>query len=235
MVCKHPPLPTKPGGPDNWIEATKPKGLPPMIDCVARAIYWDGKAKGPDGVSRAVRIATGKVEDWAQGRGGVKPDTIAKARAAVEILHAKQAQAKANNLTIPADEVVDLAMTKRKVMPRKDPLLSVDATVSRLRKRPELRNASDAELRRMAAARILRGQIRRKLGIADLKKLPKAQLQQLKNLGLVGSHRAPVGAVVSYTIQRGRRKGVTIQVRYGKSGRWSEVRPKAQTIPGAKR
>lgn len=109
MVCKHPPLPTKPGGPDNWIEATKPAGLPPMVDCVARAIYWSGKARGPAGVSRAVRIAMGKVEDWAQGRGGVKPDTIAKARASVTILRAKQAQAKANNLSIPADEVIDLA------------------------------------------------------------------------------------------------------------------------------
>lgn len=64
-----------------------------MMDCVARAIYWDGKIKD---VSRAVRIAIGKVEDWAAGKGNVTPQTRAKAAAAVAEWNRKRAAAKAS-------------------------------------------------------------------------------------------------------------------------------------------
>jgi hypothetical protein len=89
MACKHPPLPNKPG--HNWVE--QQGGLPEMMDCVARAIYWDGKIKD---VSRAVRIAIGKVEDWASGKGKVTPQTRAKAAAAVAEWNKKRAAAKAS-------------------------------------------------------------------------------------------------------------------------------------------
>jgi hypothetical protein len=89
MACKHPPLPNKPG--TNWVQ--QQGGLPEMMDCVARAIYWDGNIKD---VSRAVRIAIGKVEDWAAGKGKVTPETRAKAAAAVAEWNRKRAAAKAS-------------------------------------------------------------------------------------------------------------------------------------------
>lgn len=232
MACKHPPLPNKPG--DNWV--SKQGGLPEMIDCVARAIFHSGKSKGD--VSKAVQLAVGAVENWASGQGNVTPRTRAKAEAAVAEFKAKAAKSKAEtaakNLSNESDKHVDLAVRRRDIRTpgdAKDPLMNLGSAVARLRKRPEFKNASEKELHRIAAARILRRAIRRQLGITDLKKLPPAQLQQLKKLGLIGSSRASVGQTTSYTIQRGPRKGRTIQVRYGKSGHWTEVQPKAQTIP----
>jgi hypothetical protein len=90
MACNHPPLPNKPG--TNWVE--KQGGLPEMMDCVARAIYWS--PGGVRDVSRAVRIAVGKVEDWAAGKGNVTPQTRAKAAAAVAEWNRKRAAAKAS-------------------------------------------------------------------------------------------------------------------------------------------
>lgn len=89
MACKHPPLPNKPGK-KNWVE--EQGGLPEFMDCVARAIYWEGNVKD---VSRAVRIAIGKVEDWAAGKGNVSPETRAKAVAAVAKWNAMRARARA--------------------------------------------------------------------------------------------------------------------------------------------
>lgn len=89
MACKHPPLPSKPG--TNWVE--KHGGLPEMMDCVARAIYHEGGVKD---VSRAIRIAVGKVEDWASGKGDVTPKTRARAAAAVARWQAMRAAAKAD-------------------------------------------------------------------------------------------------------------------------------------------
>jgi hypothetical protein len=91
VACKHPPLPTKPGK-QNWVD--QQGGLPEMIDCVARAIYWESGVKD---VSRAIRIAVGKVEDWAAGKDNVTPKTRAKAQAAVASWNAKRARAKADN------------------------------------------------------------------------------------------------------------------------------------------
>jgi hypothetical protein len=89
-ACKHPPLPNKPG--TNWVQ--QQGGLPQMMDCVARALYWEGSAKGD--VSKAVRMAVGIVEDWAAGRRGVTAKTQAKAAAAVASWNAKRARAKAS-------------------------------------------------------------------------------------------------------------------------------------------
>jgi hypothetical protein len=89
MACNHPPLPRKPG--TNWVEEVG--GLPEMMDCVARALYWTGEARGD--VSKAVRMAVGIVEDWAAGRRGVTAKTQARAAAAVAEWNAKRAKARA--------------------------------------------------------------------------------------------------------------------------------------------
>ena len=91
--CQHPPLPNKPGA--NWVE--KQGGLPHMIDCVARAIFHTGRSKGD--VSKAVALAIGAVENWAQGLGKVSPATRARAQAAVAELKAKGTASKAQTAT----------------------------------------------------------------------------------------------------------------------------------------
>lgn len=74
--CNHPPLPNKPGA-TNWVE--KRGGLPKEIDCVARALHH-GRGKS---VSKAIEMAVGVVRNWAEGKGKVKPDTRARAAAAI--------------------------------------------------------------------------------------------------------------------------------------------------------
>lgn len=94
QTCHHPPLPTKPGKHDNWIE--EQGGLPQYIDCRARAIYHEGPVKGPEGVSRAIRIAVGVTEDEAEGRRKVTPKTRAMAQAAIAKWNAMRARARAS-------------------------------------------------------------------------------------------------------------------------------------------
>jgi hypothetical protein len=93
LTCHHPPLPTKPGKNDNWIE--EQGGLPKYIDCRARAIYWSGSATGPDAVSRAIRIAVGVTEDEAAGKRNVTPKTRAMAEVAIAEWNRKRAAARA--------------------------------------------------------------------------------------------------------------------------------------------
>lgn len=226
--CKHPPLPNKPG--TNWVEKTG--GLPHMIDCVARAIYHTGRSKGD--VSKAVQLAVGAVQNWADGQGDVHPTTRARAAAAVAEFHAKakasKAMTAAKNLSDCGcgGETIDLATavtTARSSQPvRMNGLYSIAATVKRLKKNPKLKNLDDASLQRIAAARILRRQIRNRLGITDLKKMAPGQVKALEKAGLVGGGKSPVGTIVSYTLQRGPRKGQTISVRRTASG-WHEVKP----------
>jgi hypothetical protein len=111
---------------------------------------------------------------------------------------------------------------------KRDPLLDLKATVERLKRHPKTKNLPEQELRRIAVARSLRREIRRRLGITDLEKLPVAQQQALKKAGLVGSAKPTLGQVVSYTIQRGKRKGQTIMVRRTASG-WHEIKPHQTT------
>ena len=71
----------------NWVE--KAGELPPYIREVARGIERGGHT-----LSKAIEIAIGRIKKWAAGVGGVKPDTVAKAQAAVaawEALKAKNA------------------------------------------------------------------------------------------------------------------------------------------------
>lgn len=94
LTCHHPPLPTKAGSGDNWLD--KPgMHLPKYIDCRARAIYHEGPVKGPEGVSRAIRIAVGVTEDEAEGRRKVTPKTRAMAAAAVAEWNRMRAKARA--------------------------------------------------------------------------------------------------------------------------------------------
>lgn len=94
LTCHHPPLPSKPGGHDNWVE--EQGGLPKYIDCRARAIYHEGPVKGPEGVSRAIRIAVGVTEDEAEGRRKVSAKTRAMAAAAIAQWNKMRAKARAS-------------------------------------------------------------------------------------------------------------------------------------------
>lgn len=95
LTCHHPPLPHKPGNQHTWVE--EQGGLPKYIDCRARAIYWAGKARGPDAVSRAIRISVGVAEDEASGKRKVSAKTRAMAAAAIAEWNRKRAAAKADN------------------------------------------------------------------------------------------------------------------------------------------
>jgi hypothetical protein len=92
LTCHHPPLPSKPGK-QNWID--EQGGLPKYIDCRARAIFWEGNARGPDAVSRAIKISVGVTEDEAEGRRKVTPKVRAMAQAAVAEWNRKRAAARA--------------------------------------------------------------------------------------------------------------------------------------------
>lgn len=90
VVCHHPPIPKSSG--TNWIEQAG--GMPRMMECVARALYW-GRGVAAGDKQRAYKMAVGIVEDWAAGRRGVKPPTQAEAAAAVAEWNAKRAKARA--------------------------------------------------------------------------------------------------------------------------------------------
>lgn len=95
LTCHHPPLPEKPGNDDNWID--EQGGLPKYIDCRARAIFWEGKARGPKAISKAIKISVGVTRDEAEGRRKVTPRTRALAAAAIQKWDRMRARAKADN------------------------------------------------------------------------------------------------------------------------------------------
>lgn len=209
-----------------------------MIDCVARAIYHTGRSEGD--VSKAVQLAAGAVENWAEGKGDVKPATRARAAAAVTEFKAKakasKAMTAAKNLSDSFEDCgcgnlppqpVDLAtpiVTANSSQPvRMNGLYDIGATVARLKKDPKLAKLNAEQLHTMAAARIARRQLRNRLGITDLSKLKKSQIKGLERAGLIGGKGG--AQTVSYTLQRGPRKGQTIQIRRTATG-WYEVQPK---------
>jgi hypothetical protein len=79
-----PPIPNKPGK-TNWVEDAG--GLPPYIEKIARDLI------ATHGTSGAIRLAVGAVKRWARGGGDVKPDTRAKAQAALAQWEAMKAKA----------------------------------------------------------------------------------------------------------------------------------------------
>lgn len=60
-IKRAPPLPEKPGGPDNWVEAAG--GLPDYIDRIARHLFHGNKARFPT-VGKAVAAAVSRVKVW---------------------------------------------------------------------------------------------------------------------------------------------------------------------------
>jgi hypothetical protein len=83
----------------NWIEAVGGE-LPPYVREVARSIEKTGKS-----LSAAIRIAIGRIKTWAHGGGNVKPDTIAKAQAAVAQWEALKAKAGAKYDSVLLEEI----------------------------------------------------------------------------------------------------------------------------------
>ena len=79
-----PPIPNKPGK-TNWVEEAG--GLPPYIEKIARDLI------ATHGTAGAIRLAVGAVKRWARGGGNVKPDTRAKAQAALAQWEAMKAKA----------------------------------------------------------------------------------------------------------------------------------------------
>lgn len=72
----------------NWV--TDVGGLPAFIRAIAHALIRDGHSE-----SEAIQMAVGVVKNWAAGGGHVKPETRAKAAAAVAEWEAKKAKAHA--------------------------------------------------------------------------------------------------------------------------------------------
>ena len=82
-------LETKPGGPDNWVEAVGGE-IPDYISQIALALIRSGKTK-----SQAISIAISRCKAWAAGGDGVNADTRAKAAKAIAEWNALRAKAAA--------------------------------------------------------------------------------------------------------------------------------------------
>jgi hypothetical protein len=93
----------EPGNATNWIEALPPglRGLPDYMCNVAQALIKKGRPK-----SIAIRMGIGIVKNWARGKGGVKPDTIAAAIAAVAKWEAMKAYARTHELKDASGKIV---------------------------------------------------------------------------------------------------------------------------------
>lgn len=89
-IKRAPPLPEKPGGPDNWVEAAG--GLPDYIDRIARHLFHENKARFPT-VGRAVAAAVSRVKAWCAS--STNASVKAKACNAVRQWMQKRARSKA--------------------------------------------------------------------------------------------------------------------------------------------
>jgi peptidoglycan hydrolase-like protein with peptidoglycan-binding domain len=91
----YPKLERKPGK-QNWVDYAG--GLPSYIERIAKHLHYE---KGKD-ISTAIAIAVNTVKKWATGvnhnGSKLKPDTVAKAQAAVAEWEAKKAKAKGKSL-----------------------------------------------------------------------------------------------------------------------------------------
>lgn len=246
------PLGNKPG--TNWVEQTgalkphsanwiyrtaehlKGRGMPDsraiaVAVNAARRLCKSGDLNFP-GVQQAnagSRVeACAAVLKWDSARAKAKADNLSDDEAVMRAIDLSAARVgRGLDLTDRQRQVIDLATTVQPA--RMNGLYDVAATVRRLRKNPKLAKLPDAALQRIAAARILRRQIRNRLGISDLKKLAPEQVKALERAGLVGGGKAKQGTVVSYTLQRGPRKGQTITIKRTASG-WHEVKQKPVAV-----
>lgn len=78
-------------GKQNWLEKNAVGGLPAYIENIADSLH---RKRGMT-ISRAIATAVSRVKVWCAGGGGVKPDTKAKACAAVASWEAKRGKSKA--------------------------------------------------------------------------------------------------------------------------------------------
>lgn len=101
-MSKYPSFERAPGKSDNWVE--KAGGLPAYIDKIARTLHYE---RGMS-IGRAIATAVERCQLWAAGGGDVKPDTRAKAAAALAAWEAKKKRGK---LDLAADvaAVLDLS------------------------------------------------------------------------------------------------------------------------------
>lgn len=234
------------GGKTNWIRRTaehlKGKGRPeheaiPIAVKAAEKLCASGDTNFPgvqhvNAGSRAEACAA--VTKWKAAAARAKAaDDLSGSEYFRAIDLAGARLARGLDLTERQRELIDLAANPFvKTSLGKTPiahksLQDVAATVRRLKRNPKMAGLSDQQLRRVAALRIMRRQLRNRLGITDLKKLPRAQVKALERGGLVGGRQPREGSTVNYTIQRGRRQGQTVTVRFTQSG-WHEVAPKSE-------
>ena len=93
----YPDLERSPGKKDNWVEAVG--GLPSYIERIAKHLHYE---KGHS-ISSAIAMAVNTVKRWAKGTNHngskLKPQTVAKAAAAVAQWEAKKGRANAKRLT----------------------------------------------------------------------------------------------------------------------------------------
>ncbi len=103
-----PPLPEKPGGPDNWVERHGVKraggrGLPPYIDRIARSLFHKNKARFPT-VGSAVKTAVSRVKNWC----ATSTDASVKAKACNAVRQWAQMRAKASASRATKSEFAEL-------------------------------------------------------------------------------------------------------------------------------
>lgn len=93
----YPGLERKPGGPDNWVE--RAGSLPDYIERIAKHLHYE---KGMT-ISQAIATAVNTVKRWTTGTNHdgsrLKPETVAKAAAAVAQWEALKAKARVSSFT----------------------------------------------------------------------------------------------------------------------------------------
>lgn len=97
------PIPNKPDA-TNWVE--EGGGLPSYIRRIAEHLHGQGHT-----VSQSIAIAVSQVKKWASGVGNVKPDTRAKAQAALAEWEGVKAKSKAKKAISEAVRMSYLRMT----------------------------------------------------------------------------------------------------------------------------
>lgn len=95
----------------NWV--TKVGGLPLYIRAIAQALIRSGHSE-----SQAIQLAVGTVQNWARGGGKVKPETRARAAAALAEWEAKKAAAHATSVPAGERQMIDLAQWNAAAHPR---------------------------------------------------------------------------------------------------------------------
>lgn len=106
------------GAGKNWVN--KVGGLPDFARAIAHALIRDGHSE-----SEAVQLAIGVLKNWASGKGNVKPETRARAAAAVARWEAMKAAAHGSRATVTeqssAGDLLPVAPIPKPPKPRQAP------------------------------------------------------------------------------------------------------------------